>query len=249
MRSGRRKAGRKISRNEPSSRARVSLISRIPVAAASALSARVRTVRASSSRPFLTSQRGLSGTPQEQEEEEDRGDGAHGVHPAPVRGAGSGEDPVDEVGQEDAGDDGQLVDRDEGAADAGRRDLGDVERREDGRRADAQAADEPEDDEFRDRPRQGAADGRDEEEDGRDEHEPPPPDPVADGAGQAGPEHAADEDDAHGPALLERVERELLLHVARRAGDDGRVEAEDQAADGGDEGDGEDVAAPAFFMR
>ena len=62
MRSGRRKAGRKSSRNEPSSRARVSLISRIPVAAASALSARVRTVRASSSRPFLTSQRGLSGT-------------------------------------------------------------------------------------------------------------------------------------------------------------------------------------------
>ncbi len=62
MRSGRRNAGRKISRNDPSSRLSASLISRIAPAAASAVSARVRTVRASSSRPFLTSQRGLSGT-------------------------------------------------------------------------------------------------------------------------------------------------------------------------------------------
>jgi hypothetical protein len=43
--------------------------------------------------------------------------------------------------------------------------------------------------------------------------------------------------------LLKRVERERLLHVARGAGDDGRVETEDQAADRGDEGDGDDIKA------
>ena len=36
-----------------------------------------------------------------------------------LAGAGADQDPVDEIGQEDAGDDGQLVDRDEGAADRG----------------------------------------------------------------------------------------------------------------------------------
>ena len=96
--------------------------------------------------------------PEEKQEEDDRGDGSRRVHITPVRRPGAGEKPVDEKSQEDAGDDGHLVDRDEGAADAGRGDLGDVERRKDGGRADAEAADEAEGEEPGDRPREGAAD-------------------------------------------------------------------------------------------
>ena len=57
------------------------------------------------------------------------------------------EDEVDQQRDEDAGDDGELLERAEPTADPGGRDLGDVGRRDDGRDADPEPADDPEDDE------------------------------------------------------------------------------------------------------
>ena len=87
----------------------------------------------------------------------------------------------------------------------------------------------------------GAAERRDEEKDGRDEQEAAAAEPVARRAGDQGADHAADEDDAHGQALAEGGQVELVLEEAGRAGDDGRVEAEEQAAEGGDDRDRDDV--------
>ena len=102
------------------------------------------------------------GHEEHQEEEEQGRDGLGAEHPAPAglavpggenlggRGArrhGLGDQPVDDLGQQDADDDGQLIDRDEPAADLGRRDLGDVHRREVRGQADADPADDAEDDE------------------------------------------------------------------------------------------------------
>ena len=94
-----RKAGLKSSRKEPSSRARVSLIARIPDGRG------LGGVGPGEDGPGLVLAR-RSDQParalrdaQEQQEEEDRGDRPRGEHPAPIRGAGAGEDPVDEIGQ------------------------------------------------------------------------------------------------------------------------------------------------------
>ena len=77
---------------------------------------------------------------------------------------GLGDEPVDDLGGQDADDDGQLVDRDEPAPHLRRRDLGDVHRREVRGQADADAADEAEDDEDGEIRGQGRSDGRDGEE-------------------------------------------------------------------------------------
>ena len=127
---------------------------------------RVSTARASGARPNSMSKRGDFGDEEEGDEEGDGGDGGGGEHPAPARGAEEGERPVDEVGEQDAGDDGHLVERDEAAADAVRGDLGDVEGGEDGGDADGDAADEARGDELVERARQGGADGGDGEQDG-----------------------------------------------------------------------------------
>ena len=55
------------------------------------------------------------GDAQDEDEEEDRRGRSRGEHPAPVGRPGADEDPADEIGDEDAADDGHLVDRDQGA--------------------------------------------------------------------------------------------------------------------------------------
>jgi hypothetical protein len=93
---------------------------------------------------------------------------------------------------------------------------------------------------------EGAADCRDKKQNRRDEHEAFPADPVADNPGEPGAEHAADEDDTHRPALLERSQGELVLEVAGGPGDDGRIESEEKPADGGDDGHKDDIGLFAF---
>ena len=55
--------------------------------------------------------------------------------------------------------------------------------------------------------------------------------------GDGRPDHAADEDDADGQPFAEGRQGEALLQEPDRPGDDGRVEAEEQAAQGGDDRD------------
>ena len=73
------------------------------------------------------------------EAEQDPGDGRDAEHRPPR--VAVGQRLVDDVGDEDADGDGQLVHRDEPAAQVGRRHLGGVERRGDGGHADAEADD------------------------------------------------------------------------------------------------------------
>jgi hypothetical protein len=223
MKSARRKPGRKSSAKDPFSRRSVSRCPdlrrrgrRVVDPGEDAEGFRVAILLDQPARAF--------GNPQKQEKKGHRGQRPHPEHPAPIRGSGSGERPVDEVGDEDAADDGHLIDGDERPPHPGRGNLGDVERRQDGGRAYPQTADEAEDNELENVLREGAAESGDEEQDRRNEHELLASDPVADRTRQTGPEHAADEHDTHGPTFLERGQGELILEIAGGAGDDGRVE-------------------------
>ncbi len=156
---------------------------------------------------------------------------------------------VDEVDQDKAGDDGELIDRDHAAADAGGSDLGDIHGRGDRGRADAQAGHHAEDHEPGEIRRKGRAHRRDEEQQGGQHQHAFAAETIAQQAGQTGPQGTAQQRAGRGPPGLEpRIEPEMLLEKADGPGDHGRVVAEQQPAQGGHEGQEDDVSRAAVAL-
>lgn len=175
---------------------------------------------------------------------------------------------VDEVDDQHAEDDGELVARDERAADARRRDFGDVHRAQGRGQADAHAADDAVEVERDEQCAGGFAvgqdaafgpprpDGRDEEEHGGQDERALAPQArgaeARDGAAEDAAQQGARGGEAVEPGRVGEVpgRAEELVEGLFGARDDGRVVAEEQTADDGDQHDGEQVgAAPRFGFR
>ena len=124
-----------------------------------------------------------------------------------------------------------------GGRDGRRRHLGDVGRGDDGCRADAETPDDAPERQVPHAEGESAADRADDEQEGRDEHDPDASVAVRDAAGEPGADRAADERRCDREAEQERSGVELLADRAHRAVDDGGVEAEQEAAEGGGRSD------------
>ena len=231
------------SRSVPASCAIVSRISASSARAAPSPPTRVRTARASSSLSFLDEEARRLGDEEEGEEEREGGHGGRGEHPPPARRAAVGQRPVHEVREQDAGDDGHLVERDEAAADRLRRDLGDVEGGEDRGDADREAADEAGGHELGERARHRGADGRRGEQQRRGDQDPLAAEAVGEPARERRAGGAAEEERARRDLRAVRRELQVLAQEEEGAVDDRGVEAEEQSRDRGDRGDEVRVAA------
>ena len=192
------------------------------------------------------------------EGEEPVDEGGHGLgqeHPAPGRHAepeGLGravgevrEHGVGQQGDEDADDNGQLLEGAQAPAHARRGDLGDVGRGDDGGRPHSQAADDAPDDEVDDPEGQTRPQGAGHEHDRGDEHDRHPAHAVGDRSGEPGADGAADERRGHGEALERVVEDEFAGQGVDGAVDDRGVEAEQEPAQGRGHADADDSAVNA----
>ena len=180
------------------------------------------------------------------EEQERRKDGdAELPPPLEIAEVASGDEEVGKVGDQDADDDVDLEEADHAAAPLGGGELCDVDGAEHGGAADADAADEAEGEQGIPIPGEGAADRRDEVEDGHDAERFAAADPLAEHAGEHGAEDGADQAKEDGEA--EGVGREVkdLGELLGGSGDDSGVEAEQEAAKGPDDGAFEQVAVHA----
>ena len=160
--------------------------------------------------PLLDQEARRLGHEEQRHEERDRGHRRRGEHPAPAGGPGEGEQPVDEVGEQDAGDDRHLVERDQPPADRARRDLGDVEGRQHGGHADREAAHEPRGHELGEVARHRRAHRGDGEEQRRDDQDALAAEAVGEPAGDGRPDRAADEQAGGGDLGAPRGEPQLL---------------------------------------
>ena len=177
---------------------------------------------------------GALGRGEQEEEERRRGDDLDAQHPPPFRGPEihAGDQVVRQERDEDAQHDVELLGRHEAAAEPRRGDLGDVQGRDHRRPADGQPAEEPEGEERVPVPRQGAAQRRHEIED-RQHHQRLLPAPDVGGlAREDRPEDRADQGDGDGEAQGRVVQSIRGPEGLGRARDHGRVEAEEQPAEG-----------------
>jgi len=201
---------------------------------------------------------GRFGDEHEEQEEREGGNGAGGEHVAPadlvepgIAVADTGNAVVDEIDDEHAEDDGELVPSDEIAADFGGRNLGDVHGRKHGGQAHADAAEDAVKDEVNHVRRAAVTDGGEEEfggggterghqeEHGGNDQSPFAADVGADPAAQQAADDAADEragcDEAQqgvGGVRVGEMARvnEVGAEAAHGTGDDGGVVAKQQTA-------------------
>ena len=176
------------------------------------------------------------------------GGGHHGhdEHPAPrlpaqpqlVRGAAGarGEDLVGQQGGEDTDGDRELLQRPQPPAHGGGRDLRDVGGGDHGGDADPHTRHEAPERQVPRAPRDRRQDGRDEEQDRTEDHHVRPAPPVGELATRPGAERAAQEGDRHHEPGDGGVQLELPLDRVDGAVDDRRVEPEQEATDGGRDG-------------
>ena len=173
---------------------------------------------------------------QEQPEGQDqRRDALGGEHPAPVPAERK------KIGHDDrqrqADDDGQLVDDHQPPAQPGGRHLGDVHGGDRRSQPHAHAADKARGRELPHARRQGAARGRDQKQQGRKDQGPAPPELVRQRNARQRTERAAEDGAPRDRSHPERRQAPLGLEEDDRAGDQRQVVAEQESADGGDEGD------------
>lgn len=180
---------------------------------------------------------------EQQGEEENARKDAHPEHPSPagrhVPGlvAEAGNIRVNEIDDENARYDRQLVQGDESAPVLGRGDFRVVQRAQRGGDADADASDDAGKDIPGEGSRDGGAERTDDKQDRGRKDRLLPSVPVAQEAGGRRAADTADDQRGHGPADLELIQSEPLLHKPDGAGNDGRIETEQQPADRGDAGD------------
>ena len=164
------------------------------------------------------------------------------------------DDRVRGVGQEDTEDDVELDEADQASAHAGGRDLCGVDGRHHGGQAHADAAEEAEDHEEGDRERgrgrhrsvccrhqggergQGGREGADAEEDADPEEDGLTAESVGQVTGDDCAENRSDRRDRDNHAFARGGQGVELGKFFFRAGDDGGIKAEEQAAEGGDDG-------------
>ena len=193
--------------------------------------------------------------PEEQQGEGDRGQGAAGKHPAPadrlVPGLVpvAGDEVIDEIDDQDAADNGDLVDGHQASAQVGRGDFGDIHRRGHGGDADADAAQPAEQDEGPDVARESGADGGGQEEQRRKEQRLLAPEPVRDGPDDQHAGRAADQHATGRPAFHHHIEIEANRQELDGAGNNARVVAEEQPAQRGDQADGDEVGEVGAHRR
>jgi hypothetical protein len=175
-------------------------------------------------------------------EHQDRGDGGQAEHQPPVL---AGRQPVvDQVGGEDAGGDGQLVEADHGAADPRRDDLADVQRHDHRRGADRQPNDDAGGDQDAVTGGKGGEHHPGDEESRRAQHRGPAACPVGDPPARQRADQGSDQQDAGEQFLVEgRQAGEVLADEQQRPGDDPGVVAEQQPAERSDRRAEKDMAA------
>jgi hypothetical protein len=175
-------------------------------------------------------------------EHQDRRDRGQAEHQPPVL-AGR-QSVVDQVGGEDAGGDGQLIEADHSPANPGRDDLADVQRHDHRCRADRQPDDNPGRDQDPVAGGEGGEHHPGDEKSRRAQHRGPPADPVGDPACRQRSDQGPDQQDAGQQFLVEgRQAGKVLADEQQRPGDDPGVVAEQQAAEGGDRRAKQDMAA------
>jgi hypothetical protein len=121
----------------------------------------------------------------------------------------------------------------------------DVQRRQHRGSAHGQSASQARRGELRQRVRDGRADRRDREQQTGNHQHAPPPEAVAQPAGHAGAEDAAEQQAAGGHLGLDFRQVQLRAQEDQRAVDHRDVEAEQQARGGGHDGGHEDVQRTA----
>ena len=183
------------------------------------------------------------GNRHQEHEEQHRRDDHHAEHPTPrdLRVVDDlSDDVVRQIGHEDAEDDVELDEADEAAADPRWGDFRCVDRRAHRRQADADAADEAEDHEHQVAGRQGRSEGAEYVQDADEEQQLAAAEAVCGAATDERADDGADGGDGDGGAEAPVVEVELFFERGVGSGDDGGVETEDQAANGGDNGAADD---------
>ena len=190
-------------------------------------------------RPCVTSQRELRGMPKRKMRKSRAGIAATPKLPAPLSGAQveSTDHVIGEVGEQNADDDVDLEHADKSSAPLCGSKFGNIDGAENGRSADSQAADEAEDDERRPTPRKGAAERRDDVEDGGDAQRFAAAKPLADGSGAHSSDHGSPESDGDREAQASPKEAgggqmEDLRELACCAGNDSGVKAKQQTTEG-----------------
>ncbi len=141
--------------------------------------------------------------------------------------------PVDDERQEDAGHDGQLLERSEPAADARRGGLGDVGRRNHRRDAHAEAADDPEQHDGPHFVGETGAERADQEQHRGDLHDRDTADLVCDASGGHGSGRGTEQRRRDGETEVGVADAEVLLDGVHRTVDDRAVVAEQQTAERG----------------
>ena len=186
------------------------------------------------------------GNGEQQQDEDRRGCGHHAEHPAPsgLFGDDLADDEVAQVGEQDAEHDIELDEADQAATLGRRGDLSGVDRRAHARHADADTAEEPE--EHEDVVTEGAfgcqggPQRTDEVEGTDDEQHLAAAVLVGELPGENSTDDGADGSDRDGETETARGEAVHAFEGGGGARDNGGVEAEDQTADGGDDGTADD---------
>jgi len=161
---------------------------------------------------------------------------------ATARSAGeSHEDVVAQKGAEQSKHDGHLLQRAEPPTHVGRGHFRDVHRSQDARRTDRHTADEPCGNEDSGGVRQAAGKCADEEEHGVQQHRRPPTITVGHGPRDEGTDRAADQHRRHGKARGRRPSAKGMRQRVDGPVDDAAVETEEEASDGGDRAQHDDV--------
>ena len=189
-------------------------------------------------RPRRISQRGLCGMPKRVRKKKTAGRMAtpsfqrHSSAPKPSVPI----DVVGEVGDQDSGHDIELEEADEASAFGGGRDFRDVHGADDGGAADGESADKAEPDEGVPVPGERAPQGGDDIEDGEGLQALAAAVAIAGRGGEHGAEDGAEQRAGDGEAEQHGREVVDLGKGAGGAGDDDGVEAEEESAEGGDDG-------------
>jgi hypothetical protein len=181
---------------------------------------------------------GAVGGQEEEDQERRRRKRLHPEHPAPLRWTKRqpGDQKIREEGEEHAENNVELRHRHQPAAVAGGRDFRNVHGRDHRRPADPYASDEAEEKKGMPVPGQGAADRGDEIKNGDADQGVTPADPVGRPARRQRPRNGTDQSGGHGEAEPEGIEIVDFPEPLGGSGDHGRVESEEKAAHGGDDG-------------
>ena len=135
---------------------------------------------------------------------------------------------------EDAGDDGQLLQRAQASAHRGGGDLGDVGGRDHRGRSDTQPADDTPEDHVPGAESQPRPDGGGREQHRGDNHHLDPAQGVRETPSQVGASHAPQQRRRHGESLEHRAEPEIVGHGVHGTVDDSGIKTEEETAESGD---------------